>query len=397
MLIKKILFIAVFTASITGLKAQTVLSENDAVAKALKNSKNAEAALLNIQQQKQLLKSAINLPNPQFLLQSPSGERYTGGVTQSLEFPLVYAKQYQLQNQQVGLAQTQKSFTDAQIAYQVRSLYLNIQYIDSLSGQLYVQDTIYRKLASSAQRQFDAGQIDYLQKTFVETQYGEVHNQYEQSKLNYTALINQLKYITGINDSTNVVPLGEYKSPYLNRADTSPGLLNENLELGIFRQIEKIGQKNLELQRSKVLPGLSFGYMNPADKNTPTKMRFQFGLNFPLWFWQYKGNINAARTELAANQQRTAGLQQQLTVQLLQAQNELAVNSQSLSYYQNVGLKKSSEIITTSKRFLTSGETDYINYLRNINDAYVIRQKYLDALKNVNQSIITINYLSGKL
>lgn len=395
MLIKKILFIAVFTASITGLKAQTVLSENDAVAKALKNSKNAEAALLNIQQQKQLLKSAINLPNPQFLLQSPSGQRYAGGVTQSLEFPLVYAKQYQLQNQQVGLAQTQKSLTDVQIAYQVRSLYLNIQYIDSLSGQLYIQDTIYRKLASSAQRQFDAGQIDYLQKTFVETQYGEVHNQYEQSKLNYSALINQLRYIAGINDSTRVEPLVEYKS--LNRTDTSPGLLSENLELGVFRQIENISQKNLELQRSKVLPGLSFGYMNPAERNTPTRLRFQFGLSFPLWFWQYKGNINAARTELAANQQRTAGLQQQLTVQLLQAQNELSVNNQSLSYYQNIGLKKSSEIITTSKRFLTSGETDYINYLRNINDAYVIKQKYLDALKNVNQSIITINYLSGKL
>ena len=363
----------------------------------MKNSKNVEAALLNIQQQKQLLKSTINLPNPQFLLQSPSGLRYTGGVTQSLEFPLVYAKQYQLQKQQVGLAQAQKSLTDVQIAYQVRSLYLNIQYIDSLIGQLYVQDTIYRKLASSSQRQFDAGQIDYLQKTFVETQYGEVHNQFEQSKLNYVALINQLKYITGVDDSTKVVPLAEYKSPYANRADLNPSTLNENLELGIFKQTEKISQKNLQLQQSKVLPGLSFGYMNPAEKNTPIKMRFQFGLSFPLWFWQYKGNISAARTELEANQKRTAGLEQQLTIQLLQAQNELAINNQSLSYYQTVGLKKSSEIITTSKRFLTSGETDYINYLRNINDAYVIKQKYLDALKNVNQSIITINYLSGKL
>lgn len=397
MLIKKILFSAALILAASGLKAQTLLTENDAVVKALKNSKNASAALLSIQQQRQLLKSAINLPNPELTWQSPSGLFYTGGVSQSLEFPTVYAKQYQLQKQQAGLAETQKVLTDVQVSYQVRTLYLNIQYNDSLKNQLYIQDTIYSKLASSAQRQFDAGQIDYLQKTFAETQYGEINNQFEQAKLSYSSLINQLKFITGLTDSITIEPLKVYLlngSLEFYGGDTS--LLSKNAELLISKQTEAISQKSLELQRNKVLPGLVFGYLNQSDRNTSIKQRFQFGLTIPLWFWQYKGHINAARTELAVTQQRTAGLQQQLQVQLIQLQNELAVNTQSLTYYQNTGLRKSNEIITTSKRFLSSGETDYINYLRNINDAYVIKQKYLEALKNVNQNIITINYLTGK-
>lgn len=57
------------------------------------------------------------------------------------------------------------------------------------------------------EKQFDAGQIDYLQKTFAETQYGEINNQFEQAKLSYSSLINQLKFITGLTDSITIEPL----------------------------------------------------------------------------------------------------------------------------------------------------------------------------------------------
>lgn len=403
MIPKKIQFLLILLLPFTGFAqveistVPTVLREQDAVNNALKNSKNATAALLNIRQQKQLLKSTFNLPNPEVFWESPTGKFYTGSITQSLEFPTVYAKQHQLQKQQVGLAETQKTLTDTQICYQVRLLYLTIQYTDSLRNQLYIQDTIYAKLASSAQRQFDAGQIDYLQKTFAETQYGEVHNQYEQSKLNYTALLNQLKYIAGIQDSIVLAPL---KAAVLNAENTiyrgDSALLNQNAEYRVSRQVEAIGQKNLELQRNKALPGLAFGYFNQGERDTPTNLRFRFGLTVPLWFWQYKGNINAAHTELEVSQQRSAGLQQQLTVQLMQSGNELASNNQALTYYQTTGLKKSNEIISAAQRFLQSGEIDYISFLRDINDAYAIKLRYLETLRNVNQSILTINFLTGK-
>ena len=136
--------------------------------------------------------------------------------------------------------------------------------------------------------------------------------------------------------------------------------------------------------------------MNQAERNTPTNLRFQFGLSVPLWFWQYKGNINAAKTDIKINQEKSLGVQQVLSMQMMQIQNELAQNAQSLNYYEQTGLKKAAEIITASQRFLNSGETDYINYLRNINDAYAIRMKYLEAIKNVNQNIISLNYLTGK-
>ena len=75
----------------------------------------------------------------------------------------------------------------------------------------------------------------------------------------------------------------------------------------------------------------------------------------------------------------------------------LPIYWQSVQYYQQTGLPKAREVITTSQRFFASGEIDYINLLRNSNEAYTIYLKYLEAIKNYNQSVINYQYLMGQL
>ena len=385
-----------FIASVS--YSQKVISETDAVNLALKNSKNITAASLSVKQQQQLLNSAINLPNPELFIEAPTGNFYTPSITQSLEFPGVYAKQYQLQKQQIGFTEKEKTLTEAEVKYQVKQLYLLLQYADTLQQQLYVQDTAYESISKSAGRQFDAGQIDYLQKTFAETQFGEIHNQYIQVQQNVNALKAQLQFITGLQEPLNAEPfnMAAYQmNGFETNYDSAALLANPSFQLS--KQAETINEKNIELQKNKALPGLALGYFNQGEKSTPVGNRFRFGITVPLWFWQYKANINASKTALEVSQQKTNGLQQQLSVQLIQAKSDLLANMQSLKYYQTTGLKKANDIITTAKRFLETGESDYINYLRNINDAYSIQLKYLDAIKNFNQSIITINFLTGTL
>ena len=374
---------------------QKQISAADAVSMAVKNSKNISASDLVIKQQKQLLKSSINLPNPELFAESPTGKFYTVFFTQSIEFPTVYGKQYQLQEQRIGLAEKEKVVTEAEIKYQVVQLYLLLQYVDTLQKQLYIQDTVYAGITISAGRQFEAGQIDYLQKVFTETQYGEIHNQYLQSQINVSNLQSQLQFLTGMQEPFRAVQLTNQLLDIAVQQDSAALIYNPALQL--YKQAQNISEKNIELQKNKALPGLAFGYFNQGERSTPIGNRFRFGITLPLWFWQYKSNINAAKTELEINKQKTNGLQQQLSVQMIQAQNGLAINEQSLKYYQTTGIKKANEIISTAKRFFESGETDYINYLRNINDAYQMQLKYLEAIRNYNQSILSIKYLTGTL
>lgn len=388
-----LVFISLFTSVASFCQKQ--ISEAEAVIMAVKNSKNISASDLVIKQQKQLLKSSINLPNPEVFAESPTGKFYTVFFTQSIEFPTVYGKQYQLQEQRIGLAEKEKVVTEAEIKYQVVQLYLLLQYVDTLQKQLYIQDTVYAGITISAGRQFDAGQIDYLQKVFTETQYGEIHNQYLQSQINVSNLQSQLQFLTGMQEPFRAVQLTNQLLDIAVQQDSAALIYNPALQL--YKQAQTISEKNIELQKNKALPGLAFGYFNQGERSTPIGNRFRFGITLPLWFWQYKSNIIAAKTELEINRQKTNGLQQQLSVQMIQAQNGLAINEQSLKYYQTTGIKKANEIISTAKRFFESGETDYINYLRNINDAYQMQLKYLEAIRNYNQSILSIKYLTGTL
>ena len=371
------------------------ISETDLIKMALQNSHNLSAYNLNIKQQKQLLGASFNLPNPEVFVESPTGNFYTGSITQSIEFPSVYNKQYQLQKQKIVFSEKEKTVGENEIKFQVKQLYLSLQYAMALQEQLHLQDTIYERISKAAGRQFDAGQIDYLQKLFAENNYADVHNQYLQAQLTGLNIEKQLQFISGYTNKIIVGPLTNTSVNYVALVDSNS--LSTSPSLALINQSINIAQKNIALQKAKALPGLAFGYFNQGERNTPVQNRFRFGIRLPLWFNQYKSNINAAKTEFEVSKQKAGGLQQQFSLQYLQAQNEQAIFLQSLQYYETKGLKKAAEIITTAKRFFENGESDYINYLRNINDAYTIQLKYLEALKNYNQSVLSTNYLKGTL
>jgi outer membrane protein, heavy metal efflux system len=100
---------------------------------------------------------------------------------------------------------------------------------------------------------------------------------------------------------------------------------------------------------------------------------------------------------VAIAEQQAKAQQQFITTEMELAVGNIQKYDESLKYYESVGLKRTEDIISTAKRFFESGQTDYINYLRNTNEAYLIKSRYLETLRNYNLSIITFNYLTGKL
>lgn len=371
---------------------QQLRTEEEIVNAALQNSSLMRASELQITQSRQLQKTAFNLPNLDIIAESPTGTFYPVGVLQTLDFPTVYVKQNQLQKQLTVLSEKGKAITQQDVKRLIRQLYLTLQYLESLRGQLKVQDSLYRQVSESATRQFDAGQIDYLARTFAASQYGEVHTQFLQAQTDYNNTLHQLQTYTGITESFRPVPISRTtRTP----EDTSAFGLQSNANIQYFQQLKEVNSKTLSVQRNKALPGLVLGYLNQGPKETETFYKFRVGIKAPIWFWQYKGNIQAAKTGVAIAEQQLKAQQQYLTSEAQLAIGNIQKYDETLRYYESLGLKQTDEIITTAKRFFESGQTDYINYLRNTNDAYLIKIRYLAALQNYNQAIINLYYLTG--
>ena len=379
--------------------AQRILSEAEAIDNALKNSALMQVSELQLAQSKYLQKSAFNIPNLDIVAESPTGTFYPVGVLQTLDFPTVYFKQNQLQKQQTILSEKGKAITQQDVKRLIRQLYLTLQFAQALKDQLKVQDSLYRQVSESAKRQFDAGQIDYLAKTFAESQYGEVHNQFIQVQTDYSVILRQLQTYTGLKESFTALPIArtELSSTDAGAYGLASDLYLENPSYKYVLQLKEVSLKTLSVQRNKALPGLVLGYLNQGPPETETFYKFRVGIRAPIWFWQYSGNINAARTGVAIAEKQAKAQQQFLTTEMELAVGNIQKYNESLRYYETSGIKRTDDIINTAKRFFESGQTDYINYLRNTNEAYIIKSRYLETLRNYNLSIININYLTGKL
>ena len=378
-------------------KAQTILSEQEAINLALKNNPILNAATLQITQHKRLQRKSFNLANPDITVESPTGDFMTIGVLQSFDFPTVYIKQGQLAKQQTVLAKQARAITEAEVKQLVKTVYLNLQFANQLLEQLKKPDSIYFSIADAANRQFEAGQIDFVAKTFAALQYGEVHNQFTQAQTDATVVLQQLQLYTGLTDYIVTAPLSKTYSSFLfaELSTDSVTIIGSPL-LRYFKQTQLVAEKSLQLERNRALPGFSFGYMNQGSPSTEIPMRLRVGINIPLWFWQYNASIKAAKTNLQITEQNTLAQQQSVTSKLEQAKGDAHKFQLSLAYYESTGLKQADDLITSSDRMFSAGQSDYITYLRTLSDAYNIQLKYIETLRNFNQSIININYLIGR-
>jgi cobalt-zinc-cadmium resistance protein CzcA len=71
-------------------------------------------------------------------------------------------------------------------------------------------------------------------------------------------------------------------------------------------------------------------------------------------------------------------------------------NLETLRYFENTALKNASIIFETANKQFINGELNYLEWVMLTNQAISIQSNYLDAVKNLNESIIQINYLITK-
>jgi outer membrane protein TolC len=207
----------------------------------------------------------------------------------------------------------------------------------------------------------------------------------------------QIQLYAGLTDSISPSELEKGTGDFVfSNATVDIDAINNTPVLAYYQQAEKISEKAIQLERSKVFPDFTVGYLNPSDKNTPFPQRLRFGLSVPLWFWQYGTSIKAAETKLEVARHTSSAGRQQLTQQWLEAKNEALKYHEALNYFEAEGLVQANELTEASNRMFVAGQFDYIRYLTTLTDAFQVKRQYLELVKNYNQALITLQYLIGQ-
>ncbi len=391
-----ILLTAMFAASL--LHAQTRLTEKEAIGIAMSRSPLIKAAALQVSSREQTRGTAFNLANPDFTMESPSGEFMTAGVLQSFKSPTVYIRQGQLFRQLVVLAEKEKLIAETEFKMQVAAAYLDLQYSLAVWKNLRILDSLYSSMAASASRKFAAGEINFVAKTYASTASGEIHNQFLRSKSDAKSALQKLQIYTGISDSIVVVPLektGITSFSVPSFSDTISAAFSPVLQYQ--EQLMNVARKSLQLERQKAIPGFTIGYINQGAANTPSSLRVRAGINIPVWFWQYASAIQAAKTNLEISDQNMIARQQELQYLFQKTENDIRNYRETLAWYEQDGLKQAGDLISAAEKMFDACVSDFVSVLQTRSDAWEIKKNYLDTILKYNLSVIQWNSLLGQL
>lgn len=390
---KLIIKIMIFSCFAKEAFAQNTLTSEAAVQAALQNHPLAKAAAFDLKAKRFGEKTALNLPNPEVNLESPTGEFYTIGVLQSFEFPTVYARQKQVAKAETSLAQAGQQVSQNEIRYQTRILYLQAQTAELQGKQWRERDTLYQKIAATAARQFEAGEIDFLQKTRVENEAGTVHQERLTAEQITTKLRIQLREFIGLKDLGELATLRFDKEEGLFLSDVQ-GLVSPLVRYQ--QQTAQVAEQQLELSKSQALPNFSLGYMNQGARNTPIDYRFRASIGVPLWLGQYRANQQMAKAESQAAMARTEAQIQSITIETQSVVTEALTAWSKLDYHEREALPRSAALIVAAMRMREAGQIDYITFLRTLDEAYSIQLEYAEQLKALHTARIQRLYLAGE-
>ncbi|HEY3370257.1 MAG TPA: CusA/CzcA family heavy metal efflux RND transporter [Prolixibacteraceae bacterium] len=409
-----ILLLLVFGSScFTSLKAQPsrTMDLHQAIQMALDSNLNIRASVYSMDVQKALKGSAWDLPKTAIDGQYGQFNSYTRDnsftISQSFAFPTVYIHQGRLANANVKNSEWELKTSQLETATQVKQVYWQLAYLSSKQKLLAYQDSLYSGFSRAAELRSRVGETNRLEMITARSQSLEIKNQLLQLIADKAILNRQLQTLLNVGFVFHPTDTVLRRIDFIPNADGSA--LKSNPSLGIAQQQIEISQLEKKLELSRALPDFNIGYfsqtmqgtqeVNGLSRNFGPGDRFngiQAGIAIPLWFAPSTSKVKAARLREQIASTNADYYTQTLKGKYQSLLDEYHKYQASVDYYEKQAIPEANLIIEQSTRSYKVGALDYLDYVLSLGRALSIRQNYLDALNDYNQTIINIEFITGK-
>ncbi len=405
--LKGVLTILFSLAMIGQTQAQKPIDLKSAIDTALKNNLLVKNERLRSEYQQKMIKTAASVPQANVMGEYGQINSYYNdnriGVSQSFNFPTVYANQKSLLTEEWKTALLNVSLKESDTRRIVRQIFYSYLYLKEKEELLLKNDSVYGSFLEKANQRFSKGESNVLEKTTAETQRGNIGIQLKQLKLDLEMVGLQFRLI--LNTTTFYVPdQSDLKMSLVLSLDSS--VVDQHPFLKVIEQQKRVSEVNQRLERSKLLPDLNLGYYNMTMKGSgadnkiyTSSSRFQsvqVGVGIPLFFGAQRSKINAAKIGRSIAENNYLQERSFLKTQYKSLLARYQANVSTVNYFENTALKNARLILETANKQFVNGEINYLDWVMLTNQAIGIESDYLDAVKNFNETIIQINFLISK-
>lgn len=389
--------------------AQTTISLKAAIDTAVKNNRQLKNERLRSAYQQLLIKSGVMVP--QATVTADVGQInsvYTDtrfAVNQAFSFPTFYSRQKEYLKQEWKTSVLNVAVRQAELTRQVSQVYSAMIYLDHKQRLLNYTDSLYRAFYSRAVLRLNKGESNILEKSSAEALLAQIETQ--QGVLKQDAAVYQLQFQLLLNTETPFHPENvRFDAETLLQPENDPIALAGHPALKVLEQQKESADAAWKMEKSRLLPELSLGYANSSirgvgadDRYYNNSYRFNsvmIGVGIPIFSGGQQAKITGARLnrQIAADNY-DAGMQSMKTDYAIALERYHTIQT-NIAAYESKYLKNADMISQTANRQLAAGTINYLEWVQVTNQALTIRNEYADAVRNLNESVIQLNYLNSK-
>ncbi|MBD8489121.1 CusA/CzcA family heavy metal efflux RND transporter [Echinicola sp. CAU 1574] len=394
-MIGAIVFIGSFGIPASLYAQERSIDLEEALQIALDNNQQLNASKYEVERQESLIGSSWNIDKTNvYYHQDQNNIAENGepinvcGVEQSLQFPSVYGAQNRYQKNQLGLMENKYLLDEFRIKQEVSKAYYTAVYYSQVKENYEFLDSLYRQFAFAAQRKFELGESNLLEKLTSQSKSKEVEVLLEQSQNNLNQAL--IRFNSWLQTDTL----------FLVKTDSMPILIDEGLMenhpgINYYQQLNEVADAKLSVEKQKLLPDLQVSYFQGTNKFPEARIYrgFQAGIAIPLWFGAQRSNIQAAKASQAIAVAQGENYQVHLQAKYESLNQDLEKYSKAIDYYLGVGKGLAVGLVSNAQLAYKNGEIDFLQYIQLLENAKGIELTYLENLWQYNLTVLEAKYL----
>ncbi len=374
--------------------AQTKLALDSTINIAMRNNPQIQSAQLDVERNQYLKKTSFDLPKTVLFFENEDKIESSDdgilkiGISQEIEFPTTYVAKSKINNQNVIISETVLALTGKELRNQVNAAYYELVFALNKNELLQTQDSLFANFENAAKRRYEAGESNNLERISAEAKRKEISLLLTNSYREILIIQNKLKQLMRV-DYAVIPDRRTINKLTLNNSPTNfnhPFLIYYQQQIDLAEYQKKLAQNNL-------LPDFNFRYFNQdLIGMEPGYQGYSIGIGLPIAFWNFNARIKAAESQIQIaekNYEFESGQFLSTYAQLLQ-QYEIARSS--VEYFELTGLKQAEEIRKSANATFNAGEIGYFEFMFVLQQYYDIQFNYLQSMRDLNQTILNINY-----
>lgn len=392
---KRILIFSIITFFLyAGMRAQSV--DIDEVLRRIEaNNKELQANAQLITSQKLENKSENNLPDPTLSYSHLWGAKdkdETIGelvVSQSFDFPTLYATRGQVNRLKTGALDTQSTAFRQQLLLQAKEICLDILMLQQQQRLLDERLKQAEELSAYYKKRLETGDANVLETNKINL---ELLNVRTEARTNRTTLENKWQELTALNSNQplQISSLSEYPLHPLpaDYEQLHEEVIASDAALWSLSYESAAARKQISVSKQGWLPKLELGYRRNTESGTPFN-GVVVGFSFPIFENRNKVKIAKAQSMNIDFQKENATLQAESS--LAQLYREAQSLQASMQEYQEAF--SSQQDLALLKQALTGGQISVIEFLVEVSVIYQSKQNLLQ-LENQYQKVMAQIYKS---